>query len=433
MNKEKIITLFGAGAVIDWNAPSTKELTELVRDSGFRTTDNKTRITEFIYLELKTKSKYPDEDINFETIINVIEEFIVYYSSFNERRRTPSILKSFFISNFEKEILNFSIEGGETKHGFKLEIPKGVQSEFAMRAINNETPEQFFFQLLLAEIITNIVDKVSDYSYHSKGNTRVLTKENIEINNLFLNWIKNISQNKVLRMYTLNYDRNFKIILENSKITSSIFEGFECDEALEYGSNLIPNIPRIFNDMESNIHYNLHGSAFWKIETRYLDSLPNPTFYLTEGPVLAVNSYELPNWQIDKGKTIFVTNIITGYQKTQRGIFPPFKQMQSSFDKDCCFASKLYIIGYSFSDEHINASIKTALQHNENLEIVIVDPAFSNHEYLVKIALQIFSIAGNAEKLRPVKIGNKINGFFDGKFEVHMKTFKEYLKDNLED
>lgn len=40
--------LFGAGAVIDWCAPSTKYLTQITRESGFFTNDGKTRITEFI-------------------------------------------------------------------------------------------------------------------------------------------------------------------------------------------------------------------------------------------------------------------------------------------------------------------------------------------------------------------------------------------------
>ena len=89
-----------------------------------------------------------------------------------------------------------------------------------------------------------------------------------------------------------------------------------------------------------------------------------------------------------------LSNIITGYQKTQRGILPPFKQMQSAFDKDCCFADKIYIVGYSFSDEDINASLKIAVQFNKNVKVIIVDPAFTKNDFDVNVAIKIFSYAG---------------------------------------
>ena len=40
MNKQRNVLLPGAGAVIDWKGPLTSEITDLVRNSGFRTTDN---------------------------------------------------------------------------------------------------------------------------------------------------------------------------------------------------------------------------------------------------------------------------------------------------------------------------------------------------------------------------------------------------------
>lgn len=190
MTKRKTLFLFGAGAVIDWDAPFTYDLTEIVRNSGYYTTDNKTRITEFIYQQLKEESKYSDLDINFETIINVIEELIVYYSSFNSEKKTPSIIKSFFLSKYEDKLLNFSIEGGTAKHGFKLEIPKGKTFEYAKPALNGETPEEYFFKLLLSEILTDIVARISKYSYHTKGHSKVVTSENMKKNAKFSNWKK---------------------------------------------------------------------------------------------------------------------------------------------------------------------------------------------------------------------------------------------------
>lgn len=425
--KKRNVLLFGAGAVIDWRAPSTCQLTDLVRKSGFYITDNKTTITEFIYKQLQEEN-YSETDINFETIINVIEELIVYYSSFDTKQKLSSIPHAFFTAKYEDELLNFSIEGGEAKHGFKLEIPKRVHSDFARSAVNNETPEQFFLQQLLAEILTKIVTAISKYAYHTKGNSKVITDDNKEMNQLFSNWIQQINGDGILRMYSLNYDRNFKVILEKLNEKVSVFEGFDCNNTLEYGSNLTANVPKILEDTESHVYYNLHGSAFWNVEARDESQLPNPAFYLTEAPVLSINSYEQPVWQSEKGKTIMLTNIITGYQKTQKGIFSPFKQMQAAFDKDCCFANYIYIVGYSFNDEHINASIKIAVQYNKILKIIIVDPSFTKNDFDVNVAIRIFSYAGGVHKMKATTIGDSLHSFYDGKFIVHTKTFKDYLK-----
>ena len=93
-------------------APTTSDLRALVLNTGFKMSDNKTRVTRFIYQTL-IDNGYSDKDVNFETIISVIEELVVYYSDFDSSRRIPSIYRCLFESKFNDEILNFSIEGGK--------------------------------------------------------------------------------------------------------------------------------------------------------------------------------------------------------------------------------------------------------------------------------------------------------------------------------
>lgn len=426
MATRKNLILFGAGAVIDWDAPFTYELTDLVRNSGYYTTDNKTRITEFIYQKLNKESQYNESDINFETVINVIEELIIYYSSFNTKLKTPSILKSFFLPKYEDKLLNFSIEG-QVKHGFKLEIPKGKSSDYTRRAVNGETPEEFFFKQLLYNILTNIEYRIIEYAYHAKGLSEVITDKNLKANLVFSKWIKKIVNNAALRMYTLNYDRNFKIIIEKYLPGTKIFEGFDCDATLEFGSRIKPNLLKIIDDNDCNVHYNLHGSIFWEVEARDYSQLPNPYFYLTEYPNLPINLSEYPTKQSEKGKTILLSNIITGYQKTQRSIFSPFKQMVSAFDKDCMLAEHIYIIGYSFNDEHINTSLRTALEYNKNLKITIVEPSFTKNNFDVNVAIKIFSSLDNTFSIIPKTIKPKTHSFYDGKIIVYEMKFMDYL------
>lgn len=432
MNKKRTVILLGAGAVRDWNGPSTCELTKLIRESGFYCNDNNTRITEYIYQSL-VNSGYDEKDINFETIINVVEEFLIYYSSFDKDKKTPSLLKVFFNSSFEEILLNFSIEGGVVKHGFKLEIPKGVTYKLQhIGALNKETPAQYFFQLLLADLLTTINARITEYAYHRNDeHTQIFIEANTEINSLFSKWLERLNSNEnVLRIYSLNYDRNFKVLALKSGI-SEMFEGYECGESVELGIKIRANIPRIITDFDCHCHYNLHGSAFWKPEPRDEFQLFNAELFLQAAPYLQSNLTEQPYIQIEKGKSILVSNIITGYQKAQKGYIAPFKQMQTAFDRDCICADVLYIIGYSFGDEHINMSIKTALKYNPKIKICIVDPTYderggkNGYELLQQKFINVFTHYLN--NFTSKRINETCNEYFGEKIIVYAIGMKEFL------
>lgn len=131
--------------------------------------------------------------------------------------------------------------------------------------------------------------------------------------------------------------------------------------------------------------------------------------------------------QIGKGSPFLVSNIVTGYQKAQKGYYPPIKQMQSAFDKDCCTAEKLYIIGYSFGDENINQSIKTALRYNPKLEIEIVDPSFIDNHMDKEFAYRFFPYLPTRNFNRK-NVSNNIYSYYNDKFLVYTMGFIEYLK-----
>lgn len=140
MNNKRIVILFGTGAVKDQEGVQTAEITNILRTTGFNCSDNKTRITEFIYQTI-LKNGYGASEINFETIISVIEEFIIHYSNGNIKSKTPSLSKIFLSQCCEDIMCNFSVEGERIRHGFKLQIPKGVNYKYQhLGAINNETP-----------------------------------------------------------------------------------------------------------------------------------------------------------------------------------------------------------------------------------------------------------------------------------------------------
>lgn len=172
-----------------------------------------------------------------------------------------------------------------------------------------------------------------------------------------------------MRLYTLNYDRLFKEVLLEEGI--NCFEGFIPNHEEDYYES-IPDIKKIISDFNSNVHYNLHGCSSWHITDENVNQLPGYQYYLTPFEQLDFNRTN-PSVQIEKGSHVMLTNIISGFQKVQCTSVSPFRQMISSFDRDCIEADKMFIIGYSFGDQHINDIIINARKFNDKLEIIIVN------------------------------------------------------------
>jgi hypothetical protein len=228
-------------------------------------------------------------------------------------------------------------------------------------------------------------------------------------------------------MYTLNYERIFKVLLEKNGI--NIFEGFHERQETYIGEVSRANIPKIINDTESNIYYNLHGSAFWQVRDLDNYQLPHAEIFDSDFPHLQMNDSPA-TLQIEKGKNILVTNIVTGFQKAQRGMIPPIRQMQAAFDRDCCLADELFIVGYSFNDEHINQCLKTGLRHNRNLKVKIIDPNFIKNKMDEQFSIQIFPFTDQGfENMRPKKVKENLFSFHGDTFTVYTVTFGQFLKE----
>lgn len=419
IKKKRTSFLFGAGAVLPWGAPSTPDLTELIRKSGFNTEDNKTTITEYIFQKLKDGFG-SDENVNFETLINVIEELIVYNSKFKGSPKLSSLISCIFTERFDEEIYNFSIKGGVEKRGYEIDVPRGMGYNFSKNAYNSEKPRQFFLLHQLSEVLTDICARVAEYSYHSEDFSAI--DEDCEVSLQFRKWIKELSNKSILRTYTLNYDRLFKILSEKENI--SMFEGFDVGQYIPLENTLSANVMQIIKDEQCNCHYNLHGSAFWEVLDRDKMGLPNPEIVLRSYPILPINN-TASFLEVETGKSILISNIITGYQKAQKSFIPPFYQMQSAFNKDCLVTDVLYIVGYSFNDEHINQSIKTALKYNDALKLVIIDPYFIKNKRDHDFILNFSPFISTGYNYRS-NIDNEYQ-YHDGKVIVYTLKFEDYL------
>lgn len=419
MKKQNTIFLFGAGAVIDWGGPSTPELTQIIREEGFSIKGSNQKLTDYIY-ETLIYNGFDKNEINFETILGVIEELSIYFSEFDSDKQTPSLLRNFLNNDIEK-ILDFSITEDKRKHGYRLNIPEDKEYPFSNYAYNKENPTQFYLQHLISELNSKISTVVYEYSYHTKSHSLIELESKNSQN--FVKWISRFSAKNNLRLYTLNYDRLFKVLLEYANI--DCFEGFYPSGEVSDMDGLRCDLKRITKDDYSNIHYNLHGSLFWKVKPLNQSQLPSPELVYA-GPNISVND-EIVNVQIEKGKPIYLTNIISGYQKAQKSMLSPFKQMHFSFDRDCLSSNQILIVGYSFSDEHINQCLKTAFRYNEKLQVEIIEPNFFENKIYDYVLINMLSYI-ETDYLDGEQTGQNEFKYYNGRITVYTLKFNEYLE-----
>ena len=424
MSKKRTVILFGAGAVIDWGGPKTPDITALIRNSGFWAKDGKTRITEFIYQKL-LESGFSADEVNFETIFNVLEELISYYANQASSKKLPSYINSFFTSTFEKELLNF--EEVTFSNSFKIHIPGLDKKPWAK---HRENANQLFFQELVQTLLTIIYDTIENYGDHRLNDSNVICEDKKELNKLFCDWIEKINQNGILRMFSLNYERNFKVILEKGISDMSIFEGFEAAADINYEDRIPPNATRILTDFDTHCHYNLHGSIYWDIESENENGFMVPRYFLTGCGKLTINN-DYPIIQSEKGKTILLSNFIAGYQKLQKSAITPFRQMKYAFDRDCITADIIYIIGYSYGDEHINSAIGESIRNNPNVKLIFVDPSFQKIDKKVINGTLGHYSQGLTSYPNTIRKGLELE-FNSGKIKAFTMNFKDFLVDQTE-
>jgi hypothetical protein len=392
---QKTVIIFGAGAVMDWGGPltlcernaytiipehDTGEiynrpccLTHLMLVTGFKAQTGE-RITQRIFDRLKKND--PDAYVNFETILNVIEDLYAYWSARSSRDNT-NIYGIIDIDESLADLHDFTVIRQPNASSYALKLPDFILHD-ADNISNGIDPHVKYYELLLKELISGIIGHVSKYGYASQTH-KVYEKAVNTVNNAnFRYWMRSfIDQGMQLRLYTLNYDDIFKQMLEQEG--EQVFDGFyEYTDAGQFYA--AADLTRIVTDTSVTCHYNLHGAGFWKVEDLNTSHLPGYQ-YLKSLPGVVHGS--AASIAIEKGKRILLTNIISGYQKVQKTAISPFRQFFSALDRDCMEAEELYLVGYSYGDEHVNDIIRNARRYNPDLRITLMNPGFDDYKFAV--------------------------------------------------
>ncbi len=343
--RKRVLVFLGAGATMCFGgAKSDTILEDIKTDQRFKTTDN-VPIGQYLYDKLNETF---GNQANFETVIASIELIITYHLAKTNDTENPnlkSIVPSFLIFNedFLNKIDNFTLH----------EIPEHPD-EVILEYFNNlvlqtftlprKTVRLFYYSKILNNFLSLISIRINQYA---EGDSDY----NLKFKN-FVNYL--ISNYYHVNFFTTNYDNLIPKILEGRNVFNG-FDGPNQDNSgLQYNSKKI-----IFNDSVTKV-FNLHGSIFWHHEF-LMDHMEYQFVFKPE-------EYNLPLFSktdvTNPGEELVLSNIITGYNKTQRTLSPPFSLMIGSFIKECLRADVILIIGYSFSDNHLNKILSSPFNEN---------------------------------------------------------------------
>ncbi len=411
LKNKRIVLLFGAGAARPWGGPSTQDVTDLIQGKieGDKAGHTDPKVINLIYnfLYYKYSQSSSEVRINFEDIISVIEELILFY--YKEEKGSNLILPHFF----------------DLKSDFRDDLES---------CFSNGKSVYENLVIILKDVLLSITNLVSRYSKNILSSENELDsinlKERIILNNLFNKWTSSIySDNTYIRAYTLNYDRLFKVLLDD--FFNNYFPGSENHEVFEGLENALyePGIKRILFERDIHCHFNLHGSIFWHMN-KYnpFNALEDHHFNSREFPDIPGSNGDILK-EIEFGRPFVLSNIIAGYKKSQRSFLTPFKQMHASFEMDCLSCDEVYLIGYSFSDSHVNFGINSGIENNKNCIINIIDPWFKNDSVeKVENIITKFPRLFNLKTFSINSIETIPRVYFEGRLKIYPLTFEDYLK-----
>jgi hypothetical protein len=405
MNKKTII-LSGAGAVVPWGAPSTKEITEEIISDNLFISDTGQTIGEWIYHKLLGFYHQDKDLVTFETILNAIEYLNTFFLSKEKAGGTSN-------KNLMPAFLNIKDDIWEI-----LWFDKIYKKESGLWTAGDERTSPLFwydnasfFLTVFRHFINKIASKIEAYSKKS-GDNPVL-------NNLFNEFLQ--SQGGIIRFYTTNYDRIIPAIFK-----LKLFEGFtQNKDGWKF------NLAKVLNDKNINTYYNLHGSVHYKLD--FPDNVMfDPNEYFSDFGSGASNKND------QDGKEIINSNIITGFNKSSRILTNPYSQFYHRFYEDCLTADKIFIIGYSFGDIHLNTAIKTASFAKKDLKIVCIDYMVYNDKSINKETLSDWIYANqNKNFLDPNykhRLGQILNPFDaldpnnSDRIKIYRKGFQQFLE-----
>lgn len=333
--KQKITLLFGAGAAIPWGGQSAFQLTEsIISKSSIAKTSSGKNLVQYIIDVLADYHKTESQNINFEQVLNVLEllyEFFYEKDSGNPMQFTPDWPGLFnIIADVDKEIKE--------------------DRDQAYKSTTSNKRKGYTILKAYKDVVNIIYGHIMTYSAN-------FNNSNYNLNTKITAFINFLRPKFILRAYSLNYDNMLSEVLNYE----NVYNGFKLASNNEY------DYSKIINNEDIDVFYNLHGSFNFDV-TYSLRPTGRPRITFTKTPLnVPFNDLVV---QDESKRRLIVSPIITGQQKVYYSLFEPFNAFLHAFRKDCLSSDIIIIVGYSFSDGHINDCLINGLEWNERINII---------------------------------------------------------------
>ncbi len=322
--KQKVTILTGAGFTVtpEFGGPSTWQLTNKLRNlkiSGYEIAG--LNPGEYFYKRLcyhYTRNIKNDCDlsiVNFETIIHLLEEMYSHLTSYNKSN----------VKNNDLSLVRVSSKFKGVKPSFLILKEKIKKDLEELRTAQNIPHLSEIVRTIYRYFIDSVISELKALNSDELNTGLKGFDEN------FLNI--HLPESKfVRRFYSLNYDTWLNKYL-------GIYDGFDSKGNFESD--------KVLTEFDADCHYNLHGSILWlnDINENKVSKLTTPVNYL---------NYNQNSEHGINREPLIATPIITGYNKLGRINYTPYLQFYYAFQNDILNSDMLIVIGYSFSDTHVN-------------------------------------------------------------------------------
>jgi hypothetical protein len=316
---KRALILFGAGASIDYKAPSTTGLTAAIEkavlaDPYLQHTGGDTAY-EAIKAELAAYLSDPNS-INFEQIYHCSHELLATFLT-----ATPGAADEF------KPIL---IPFLSNRLGFSREA----------------------LSSLCDKMVEVIFREVSDCCSNPALDLESLT-----------GFLENIRASYITRIYTTNYD-DFPL-----QAVPDLYDGFERSAA---GPRRF-DIDRFWRKEHADGIFHVHGSVHMGFLKPPIGEIGELGWFDDRAEALRHSSFTGSSPQRMDGTSVLLTAVITGLEKLSRVQQRPFVHFYSMMARDAMRADVIFVIGSGLADLHLNACLAEARSRKSKPPLLYVD------------------------------------------------------------
>ncbi|MCF6153496.1 MAG: hypothetical protein E3K38_14680 [Candidatus Kuenenia stuttgartiensis] len=339
----RVTAFLGAGACLDIEGPSTKDLTDLVRKKKQQFLDPFTKqMIEAPFVEdiaSQLDSYFAPESCNFEDLFHVLEMMSSYFRGRQKHiigKQYKPPLGAFITLNCDKWLTD------KDKDAYMLSLGKLI------------TAKKDILEIVAAQIYKYMKSFESNHKYR-----------------WFADFWNDALNERAWDIATLNYDYSIEKSI-NKKIIEDGYEKID-------GQGLYRFNPSKLIESNSSKILHLHGCILYGYARRQ-----NPNKYLFEDAFEDIYKFDTYERAKEKwfGRSInnsqaqeeaIVGPIITGLRKTDKLLYYPYNSYHYALQQAIMQSPRLLIAGYSFGDLHFNALLERVTRlYGENRRVVII-------------------------------------------------------------